>query len=62
MNINVQFSDKTESTITTLFGGPQSPDNFNFLGEVELSDPRYITFYDSLPGYASAGMPQPEQP
>ena len=62
MVLYVQFSDETETTIITWFSSPQSSEWFDFLGEVEPSDPRYITFYDSLPSYASEGMPPPERP
>ena len=62
MTLYVQFSDETETAIITWFASPQSSVDFDFLGEVEPSDPRYITFYDSLPGYVNEGMPLPEYP
>lgn len=62
MDINVQFSDKTESTITTLFGGPQSPDDFDFLGEVNVNDARYIAFYDALSESSKMSLPKPTYP
>ncbi|WP_145562547.1 hypothetical protein [Yersinia aldovae] len=59
MNINVQFSDETESVITALFGGPQSSDDFDFLGEVDANDARYIVFYDALPELFRRSLPEP---
>ena len=60
MVLYVQFSDEKEEKIITWFASPQSSECFDFLGEVDPSDSRYRAFYDSLPSYASDGMPDPD--
>lgn len=40
----VNFSDESEKEIIMSFSGPQSPEVYKFLGEVEESDPRHIEF------------------
>ncbi len=62
MKIYVQFSDDTESTITTYFCCEQSKEAFPFLGEVELSDPRWIAFYESMPYFIQQDLPTPVYP
>lgn len=42
--IYVQFSDGSCSSIVIIFAGPQDPDNWANLGEVEEFDPRYLAF------------------
>ena len=49
MIIYVQFSDATKTKIVTVFGGPQNPDDFDFLGEVEDDDPMYLDFINPQP-------------
>ncbi|ARB84108.1 hypothetical protein CEQ36_21590 [Yersinia intermedia] len=59
MVLYVQFSDETETTIITWFASPQSSSNFNFLGEVEPSDGRWVAFYDATPAFAINSIPKP---
>lgn len=40
----VNFSDESEKEIIMSFSGPQSPEVYKFLGEVEESDPRYMDY------------------
>ncbi|MCQ2994357.1 DUF4376 domain-containing protein [Pseudomonas syringae] len=49
----VQFSDSTEQSVIAVFAGPQDPDFFSNLGEVDDSDFRYQVFMK--PGYMLAG-------
>lgn len=44
MTIHVQFEDETEANICTVFCGPQDPEVWANLGEVEQDDPRYVEF------------------
>lgn len=58
--INVQFSDDKETTIVSIFTGKQDDSIFPNQGEVEPSDVRYKSFYNSLPDYMKNLMPTPE--
>jgi hypothetical protein len=59
MQINVQFSDDTETTVVSYFAGPQNAVEWANLGVVDTSDARYKSFYDSMPSAAQQGMPSP---
>lgn len=58
----VQFTYDTETVIGTYFCCLQDPNVYPHLGTVFANDPRYITFYDSLPGFIRGGMPVPIYP
>lgn len=45
----VQFSDANETTIVAVFSSPQDPEVYSYLGEVEDTDARYISFISSFP-------------
>lgn len=49
MTIYVQFSDETETKIIMTFAGPQNPEYWNNLGEVEENDPRYLEWLNPTP-------------
>jgi len=57
-NVIVQFSDADESTIIVFFASPQDPDTYENLGVVDLSDQRWIDFYQSVGG-ENSGLPAP---
>lgn len=40
----VQFSDNSETVITSVFGCPQDPESYPFQGEVQDDDERYLAF------------------
>ncbi len=56
----VQFADSSEKAIIACFANQQDPDVFANQGEVDLTDSRYKTYFDSLPLMAQAGLPPPE--
>jgi hypothetical protein len=58
--MNVQFSDSTDQTIIAAFAVAQDPAYYTNLGTVDTSDPRWKTYYDSLPEFAQAGWPAPD--
>lgn len=59
MLIYVQFSDSTDTSILSSFGGPQDPDVYANLGTVDSSDPRWLTYYDLFPASAQQYLPTP---
>lgn len=60
-DIFVQFSDSNGSKITSIFCSPQDPTVWQNQGAVALSDPRYATYYDSLPDSVKALVPHPAE-
>lgn len=58
-NINVQFTDATQETIISYFGSPQDPDSYENLGTVSTSDPRWATYYATIPENMQAFFPAP---
>lgn len=44
--IYVQFSDQSNTSIISVFAGPQDPEVWPNLGEVSESDPRYLAFFN----------------
>lgn len=44
----VHFTDSEQTAIDTVFAGPQDPEAWQNLGEIEEDDPRYIAFLASL--------------
>lgn len=55
----VQFSDETETVITSWFCCQQSSEYYSFLGEVYGDDPRYIAYFESCPEWVKPFIPQP---
>ena len=50
--VYVQFSDKAETEIVTVFASPADPDHYQFLGEVDESDERLTSFWKQFPQHA----------
>lgn len=44
----VHFTDSEQTAIDTVFAGPQDPEAWQNMGEVEEDDPRYMAFLASL--------------
>ncbi|WP_131542583.1 hypothetical protein [Paraburkholderia hospita] len=57
--LNVQFSDSTETTITSYFGCPQDALAWPNQGTVDPADARWKTYYESLPTLIKAALPTP---
>jgi len=57
--INVQFSDASQTTVIAYLGSPQDPVHFHNQGQIEASDPRWKVYYDSLPPAMQEGLPEP---
>ena len=55
----LQFSEETKTAADGWSSWQQPIESFPYQEEVELSDPRYIAYYDSLPGWAQAYAPSP---
>jgi len=58
----VQFSDSTETEITSIFSCPQNPSSFPNQAEIDSSDSRYKAYYEALSPIATAnsGLPVPD--
>jgi hypothetical protein len=56
--VTVQFSDETGATIVSYFGCPQG-DWISNQAEIDVSDPRWATYYASLPGEIRETLPSP---
>jgi hypothetical protein len=57
-NVNVQFSDSSESAIVSYFSGPQDPSEYENLGTVDTDDARWAAFYAAMGGDRSM-LPAP---
>ncbi|AJX62320.1 Uncharacterised protein [Burkholderia pseudomallei] len=55
----VQFSDADNKVISAVFANEQDSSAFPNQGRVDLSDPRYASFFNALPALARQGMPSP---
>lgn len=44
MNVNVQFSDSTQTKVVAVFGCPQDPLQHPNQGVIQDTDPRYMAF------------------
>lgn len=42
--MHVQFTDDKKNSIFGVFAGPQNPQVYENLGEIEEDDPRYLAF------------------
>ncbi|CNF61202.1 hypothetical protein [Yersinia frederiksenii] len=60
--MHVQFADANEAVIISYFCCQQDPIYYDFLGEVEADDPRYIVFYEKMPDYVQVSLPTPIYP
>jgi hypothetical protein len=58
--INVQFSDSSEAAIKAIFCGPQDASYFPNQGNVDATDARWKTYYESLPPALQGFVPSPE--
>lgn len=59
MSLIVQFSDGSKTKIVSWFSAtPPMPEQFSNLGEVEVTDPKWKAYYDSI-NQLSPGMPEP---
>lgn len=56
----VQFYDDTQTKVVSLFGCPQDSEEHPNQAEIENTDPRYVTFYNSMTTYIQEGMITPE--
>lgn len=52
----VEFSDDTESVITSVFGCHQDESIFPYQGEIPVTDERYVAYVHALPAAAQLGM------
>jgi hypothetical protein len=59
MVIYVQFSDATEAAIAAYWTTPQDPSVYPNQGEVDSSDARWRTFYETCSPYNQAMLPTP---
>lgn len=55
----VQFTDADEKVISAVFANEQDISAFPNQGQVDLSDPRYASFFNALPALARQWMPSP---
>lgn len=53
-----KFAENNE-TITNWFSGPQAPEQWPGVVEIEADDPRYAAYVASLPVGARVGLPTP---
>lgn len=58
--IYVQFSDSKETAISSIFSCPQDPVLYFNQGEIDTSDDRYKSFFNSLPAVNQANLPSPD--
>lgn len=60
MEIHVSFADAEESAIDGAFYSEQFYDMYPYQGVVASDDPRYVTWYSSLPPMVQQMWPTPE--
>lgn len=58
--INVQFADDSEQLVIAYFSSPQDPEIWPNQGQIDTSDARWESYYDSLPEGMRAGLPAPD--
>ncbi|MFV8809110.1 hypothetical protein ACNSPD_03390 [Yersinia enterocolitica] len=58
--IYVNFTDSDQTTIDSIFAGPQSPNEFDNLAEIDVRDSRYADYYNNLPLMGREGVAVPE--
>lgn len=59
MLINVLFSDDSKKTIQGYFGSPQDQSAWPNYGQVDSSDARWASYYNSIPTEMRVGLPEP---
>ncbi|VWB98605.1 hypothetical protein [Burkholderia lata] len=57
--IFVQFSDESETAISSVFGCKQNPDFYPNQGEVDANDDRYAAYVKSIPDCQKQALPSP---
>ncbi len=60
MKIHVQFADETEEVIVSCFLSQPDPEYWHYLGEVEVTDPRWHVYYEAMPVHAKQCWPSPQ--
>ena len=55
--IYVQFSDETESTVVSYFGGPQDEDAYPHQGPIDTSDKRWEDYVTAQPASIQKLLP-----
>ena len=58
-DIYVQFTDENHVEIKAVFGCMQDESEYPNQALVELSDPRYLTFYNGIPALSQQFLPLP---
>lgn len=60
MIVNVQFSDKNETSVISYFSDIQSDlEAYPYQGEIEVSDERWEKYYHSQPAFVQMMIPAP---
>ncbi len=59
VTLYVQFTDSTETVVSSVFPCPQDADLYPNQGEMETSDARYKAFFESLPPVSQTYIPRP---
>lgn len=54
-----QYSDSTKTAIIAVFDSPQDSSGRVNCEEIDISDSRYIAFYESLPDFVKQLIPCP---
>ncbi|KVE27710.1 hypothetical protein WI93_11765 [Burkholderia vietnamiensis] len=57
--INVQYADETASTVIGYAAGQQDPATWQYQGEVDTSDARWRTYFESKDEESKVGLPAP---
>lgn len=55
--INVQFSDGTQKSVTSIFGCQQDAAIYPNQGKIDITDPRYMTFMQAMSAVPSLTWP-----
>ncbi|WP_454825408.1 hypothetical protein [Paraburkholderia xenovorans] len=58
--VHVQFLDESDSTIVAVFAGPQDSSVYPNQGTIDVSDSRYVAFFNSIPEIARQAMQLPD--
>lgn len=59
--VNVQFTDSSETVVSSFFAGPQSATAFPNQGTLQTSSPLWLAFYNSMwKATAATGLPLPD--
>ena len=52
-SVFVQFTDENETAICAIFGSMQDPAHYNYLGQVDDTDVRYVKFISPIEAAAA---------